>query len=610
MSAVFLKIVNTAVSAGWIVLAVLLLRLLLRKAPKWLHVLLWGVVALRLILPVFPQSVFSLIPSTETLPDKLLSGPSFKVNTGFTPVDQRVNEYLGDRYFEGVTVPVGNGRNVMTALAVVWTAGAVILLAYLAVSSLRMRLRLSGAVRVGERTFQCERITVPFVFGFFRPAIYLPADIDSRISYYVIRHEQAHIRRGDQWWKLLGFLLLAVYWFHPLIWAAYLLLCRDIELACDEKAIRGMSREQLADYSQALLSFSVKRKREFEVPPAFGGLQIKKRIQHILNYRKPALGIVAAAVVICAVLAVCFLTDPRAENSNDIGQGQKVENRSVDGSSPGENFFSSAHGMSSTAAELHGIWNGYLFLDLYGQTYRYEMADVDPDTATQAELLDEFTEQPGETFWRIYAVQESPDHSVVLARTEQERNYFSDHSVAAAGEKEDNTFLWRYSPPKRSDPDALQNAKDAGCVVMENGTATFGQEVWQSFVQTTERGESSQVQVAHYHTLDETESTGEYYEAVKEDYPILYLLNLEFDGENYTLHWTEEDTEYVRTYCYLMHYHGGDPDEEFINGAEDIYVLTNDNTVTWTDIVRGMLSSQSGDAIDHYVVYRENEKER
>lgn len=145
---------------------------------------------------------------------------------------------------------------------------------------------------------------------------------------------------------------------------------------------------------------------------------------------------------------------------------------------------------------------------------------------------------------------------------------------------------------------------------MENGTATFGQEVWQSFVQTTERGESSQVQVAHYHTLDETESTGEYYEAVKEDYPILYLLNLEFDGENYTLHWTEEDTEYVRTYCYLMHYHGGDPDEEFINGTEDIYVLTNDNTVTWTDIVRGMLSSQSGDAIDHYVVYRENEKER
>lgn len=498
MPEVFLKIVNTAVSAGWIVLAVMLLRLLLRKAPKWLHVLLWGVVALRLILPVFPQSVFSLIPSTETLPDRLLSGPGFKVNTGFPPVDQRVNEYLGDRYFEGVTVPAGNGRDVMTALAVVWTAGAVILLAYLAVSSLRMRLRLSGAVRVGERAFQCERITVPFVFGFFRPAIYLPADLDSRTSCCVIRHEQAHIRRGDQWWKLLGFLLLAVYWFHPLIWAAYLLLCRDIELACDEKAIRGMSREQLADYSQALLSFSVKRGREFAVPPAFGGMKMKKRIQHILNYRKPALWIVAAAVVICAVLAVCFLTDPLAENSNDIGHG----------------------------------------------------------------------------------------------------------------EKEDNTSLWRYSPPERSDPDALKDAKDAGCAVMENGIATFGQEIWQSFVQTTEQGKSSQVQVVQYYTLDGTESTGEYYEAEEEDDPALYLLNLEFDGENYTLHWTEEDTEYMRTYRYLMHYHGGDSDEEFMNGTEDIYVLTNDNTVTWTDIVRGMLSSQSGDAIEHYVVYRENEKER
>lgn len=580
MTALFLKIVNTGISAGWVVLAVLAVRLVLRKAPKWTHVLLWGIVALRLIFPFSLESALSLIPSAQTLPDQLLAGPSFQIHTGVPPVDQRVNEYLGDRYFEGVSVPTGSGRDTMTLFAVLWIVGTLLLLAYMAVSYLRLWLRLSEAVPVEENVFRSRKIEVPFVFGFLKPEIYLPWGMDSETSAYVVRHERAHIRRGDHWWKMIGFLILAVYWFHPLLWVSYLLFCRDIELACDEKVIRELPEEQRADYSQALLDCSIGRDKGTAsgiiFPPSFGEQDVKKRIRHILHYRKPVFWATAGAVAGCAVLAVCFLTDPPSEES----------------------------GMVPTTADLHGIWNGYLFLTINGETYRYEQTDADSGMAAQGELLDSFTEQTGTktVSWEIYSVQESPDHSVVLAKAEADREVLSGNSVVTATEELQNRYLYRYSPAKRSEPDALQKAKDDGCAVMEDGYASFGQEIWKTFVETAEKGQKASVQVAHYYTLDEEGSSREYYESVKEDYPILYRFHLEFDGETYTLRWIEEETEYVRTYRYLMHYRGDGSDAEE-REFEERYVLTNDNTVTWEDIVNGMLSSQSGDAIDHYSVY-------
>ena len=580
MTALFLKIVNTGISAGWVVLAVLAVRLVLRKAPKWTHVLLWGIVALRLIFPFSLESALSLIPSAQTLPDQLLAGPSFQIHTGVLPVDQRVNEYLGDRYFEGVSVPTGSGRDTMTLFAVLWIVGTLLLLAYMAVSYLRLWLRLSEAVPVEENVFRSRKIEVPFVFGFLKPGIYLPWGMDSETSAYVVRHERAHIRRGDHWWKMIGFLILAVYWFHPLLWAAYLLFCRDIELACDEKVIRELPEEQRAEYSQALLDCSIGRDKGTAsaniFPQSFGEQDVKKRIRHILYYRKPVFWATAGAVAGCAVLAVCFLTDPPSEES----------------------------GMVPTTADLHGIWNGYLFLPINGETYRYEQTDADPEMAVQGELLDSFTEQTGTktVSWEIYSVQESPDRSVVLAKAEADREVLSGNSVVTATEESQNRYLYRYSPAKRSEPDALQKAKDDGCAVMEDGYASFGQEIWQTFVETAEKGQKASVQVAHYYTLDEEGSSREYYQSVKEDYPILYRFHLEFDGETYTLRWIEEETEYVRTYRYLMHYRGDGSDAEE-REFEERYVLTNDNTVTWEDIVNGMLSSQSGDAIDHYSVY-------
>ena len=218
MSQLFLKIVNMSISAGWLVLAVLVLRLFLKKAPKWVNVLLWGIVAFRLLCPVFIESALSLIPSAETIPEKILHGPSFEVQTGIAPVDDRVNDYLGDNYFEGMTVAMHYGRETIAVLATLWIVGIAVLLAYTTISCLRLRRQVGTAVRLRDNIFQSEKVASPFVFGLCKPKIYLPFQVAEQDIGHVIAHEQAHIRRRDHWWKPFGFLLLTVYWFNPLMW--------------------------------------------------------------------------------------------------------------------------------------------------------------------------------------------------------------------------------------------------------------------------------------------------------------------------------------------------------------------------------------------------------
>ena len=235
MNELFLKIINMSISASWLVLAVLICRFVLKKAPKWINVLLWGIVAVRLICPFSFESALSLIPSAETFPDQVISGPSFDVQTGIAPVDNRINDYLGDRYFEGVTVPTNNGNDVMTILTIVWIIGILLLVTYTIISYQRLNRKIDTAVRYKDNIFQSENVRSPFVLGIIKPRIYLPFNMNEQDLEHVVAHEQAHIRRKDHWWKPLGFLLLTIHWFNPIMWLAYVLLCRDIELACDER---------------------------------------------------------------------------------------------------------------------------------------------------------------------------------------------------------------------------------------------------------------------------------------------------------------------------------------------------------------------------------------
>ena len=313
MSDLFLKIVNMSISASWLVVAVLILRLVLKKAPKWVNVLLWGIVAVRLICPFSFESALSLIPSAETFPEKIISGPSFDVQTGITPIDNRINDYLGDRYFEGVTVPTNNGNNVMTILTIVWIIGILLLATYTIISYQRLNRKVDTAVHYKDNIFQSENVSSPFVLGIINPRIYLPFSMNEQDMEHVVAHEQAHICRKDHWWKPLGFLLLTIYWFNSLMWLAYVLLCRDIELACDEKVIKELDNEQRADYTQALVACSVNRRMIAACPLAFGEVGVKERVKSVMNYKKPAFWVIIIAVNVCVGVAICFLTNPKQD---------------------------------------------------------------------------------------------------------------------------------------------------------------------------------------------------------------------------------------------------------------------------------------------------------
>lgn len=322
MEAVFLKLVNMSVTAGWLVLAVLVLRLLLRNAPKSIRCVLWGLVGLRLVLPVSVESVFSLIPSAEPVSDPIqVIQRNWNAETVTTPIIPDAAGSAAAPAAPGVSMietsitgtasaaPV-QAPSLTSIFAAVWLVGMAVLLAYSIVSYLRLRRRVATAVRLRDNLYQSEAVDSPFILGLLRPRIYLPFRMDEGSMAPVIAHEQAHIRRRDHWWKPLGFLLLAVYWFNPLIWVAYILLCRDIELACDERVIRDMSAEEKKAYSSALLQCSVSRRSIAACPLAFGEVGVKARIKNVLSYKKPAFWVILVAVIACIIAAVCFLTNP------------------------------------------------------------------------------------------------------------------------------------------------------------------------------------------------------------------------------------------------------------------------------------------------------------
>ncbi len=314
MSGIFLKLLNLSISASWLVLVVLALRFVLKRAPKWVNVLLWGMVALRLMLPFSIESALSLIPSAETVsPEVVRFDPAPTITSGVTIIDNAVNPALSESF---ATAPLAsvNPLYVWTYLAGwVWLIGLAAMLAYALVSYLRLRRRVSASIPLRENIYVCDEVPSPFILGIVRPRIYLPSALDEAQRGSVLSHERAHLARRDHWWKPLGFALLAVYWFNPLLWLAYTLLCRDIELACDERVLRGMDAGQIKDYSSALLACSVPRRMLAACPLAFGEVGVGARVKNALRYKKPAFWAVAASVAVCVVVAVCFLTNPRTD---------------------------------------------------------------------------------------------------------------------------------------------------------------------------------------------------------------------------------------------------------------------------------------------------------
>lgn len=318
MSEFFLSVINMSISAGWIILDVLVLRLLLKKAPKWITVLLWGIVGLRIVCPFSIESVLSLIPSAQTVSPDIMLDRTPTVNTGVPMINNALNPVLVGSLAPDPMASANPLQILIPVAANLWILGIIAMLIYTAVSYFKVKKRIGTAVLLRDNIYQSERVASPFVLGIIKPKIYLPFNMSEQDITHVIAHEKAHIRRGDHLWKPLGFLMLSVHWFNPLMWVAYVILCRDIELACDEKVVKELDCEQKADYSQALLSCSISRRSIAACPLAFGEVAVKSRIKSVLSYKKPAFWVIVAAVVLSIVAAVCFLTNPATTTLGNI----------------------------------------------------------------------------------------------------------------------------------------------------------------------------------------------------------------------------------------------------------------------------------------------------
>ena len=318
MGDIFLELLNRSITAGWLILAILCIRLLFRKIPKWVNCLLWGMVAIRLICPFSFESQFSILPSTEpiktsTIVEGKVQNDIPSIDSRLTIVKNTINPMLTETFAYKESDSAAPLQIVAYVAGLVWCCGMVLLIICALGSSVKLCKLVREAVCVRDNIYICDAVKSPFILGIVKPRVYLSSALCKREMDYILAHESVHLQRKDHWWKALGYLLLCIYWFHPLCWMAYSLLCKDIELACDEKAAKDMTFHEKKEYSKVLLSCARQRSLIMVCPLAFGEVGVKERVKSVLNYKKPTLWIMIATVAVLVILAVCFLTNPTRE---------------------------------------------------------------------------------------------------------------------------------------------------------------------------------------------------------------------------------------------------------------------------------------------------------
>ncbi len=357
MEGLFLQILNMSVSASWLILAVILIRLLLGKAPKGLRYVLWALVGIRLLCPVFIESDFSLIPSAETFEEESVNSDKPEIHSGVAFLDEIINPVLpttpnvpsvenvvGNDAAQDDLLQHGSAQNnamqddvtseesisPMIMLSWVWLIGILGMLGYALISYMRLRKTVKPSMQLEDNLWVCDEIQSPFIMGLVNPRIYMPSYVGEEHKPYIVAHEMEHLRYRDHWWKPLGFAILAIHWFNPLVWMAYILMCRDIELACDERVIQVMGVEEKKNYSKSLLLCSTPRHFISACPVAFGEVGVKERIKRIVDYKKPAVWAAGLGIVVCVVIAICFMTNPKEVPSDNTEGTEGTEETEVE----------------------------------------------------------------------------------------------------------------------------------------------------------------------------------------------------------------------------------------------------------------------------------------
>ena len=351
MANIFLKILNMSISASWVVLTVLVCRILLRKAPKWIAVLLWGIVALRLVCPFSIESVVSLLPSGETVSSQIMLDTEPAIHSDIPSLNSVVNPVIEQSFTPDPAASINPLQIWIPIVTVIWVIGIACMLTYGIISYLRIKSKIRTAVLLRDNIYQSENVASAFVLGMIKPKIYMPFHQNEQAIKHVIAHETAHVQRKDHWWKPLGFLVLTLHWFNPAVWLGYVLLCRDIELACDQRVVKNLNDAQKADYSQALLTCSINRRMLVVCPLAFGEIGVKNRVKSVLYYKKPAFWIVATAIAASIVVGVCFLTDPVTKDET-ISQPQ--DQVPIETNEPEKFTWINLMGMDSAVFDIDG----------------------------------------------------------------------------------------------------------------------------------------------------------------------------------------------------------------------------------------------------------------
>ncbi len=331
MEAIFLKILNMSISAGWLIAFVFVLRLLFKKLPKSFNYILWTLVAIRLICPFTIESVLSLVPSPEVVPKEIMYSQTPEVQTGIEAVDTVVNPVITGSMAPEMGPSINPMQVAMFIASIVWMIGIVGMLLYMGISYWMLRWKVRASMHLQENVWICDAIDSPFILGVIRPRIYLHSDIEEGQIPYIVAHEKEHLKYRDYLWKPLGFIVLAVHWFNPLVWLSYICMCRDMELACDERVIRSMDADEKKMYSNVLLACSAKKRVISACPVAFGEVGVKQRIKSVVDYKKPAFWFICVAVVACVLAGVCFLTNPKedAKVTKEESQGRLPEGSEV-----------------------------------------------------------------------------------------------------------------------------------------------------------------------------------------------------------------------------------------------------------------------------------------
>ncbi len=408
MADVFLSVVNMSIAAGYAAIAVIIIRFLLRSSPKWISVALWGVVGLRLILPFSLKSVFSLIPTAKTFEPSIMTDPTPSISTGIPAINEVVNPIIGSTFAPKPYDSANPLQIIIPVLAVIWLMGIIALLIYAFISYTLIKHKTATAVRSRDNIYQSENVASPFILGIFRPRIYLPFKISEKDADLVIAHEVAHIKRKDHLWKPIGFLLLALHWFNPIMWVAYILLCRDIVLACDEKVVKKLSREERADYSNALLSCSTSRRAVTACPLAFGEVGIKQRIRSVLNYKKPTFWVILIACIASIALVVCFLTDPPIKPNMTQPGGNGQYETDPYGIYSARNFVIQVkkvgcdiENVSFTIRRVR-FENSHIILDTHWENNSESMITIGPDFEMYKHNGERFEKMESKGVWLLY----------------------------------------------------------------------------------------------------------------------------------------------------------------------------------------------------------------